>query len=48
MKSEMAEAEYLLAKLIQGIKKWAAEEDGVPEWMWEDFCAACRLLGEKV
>jgi hypothetical protein len=38
----------LLERLTVGIGKWAAEEDGVPDWLWHDFCAAACTVGTVV
>ena len=34
-----------LADLLAGVRRWAADEDGVPEEMWPAYVAACEALG---
>lgn len=35
----------VMAELVHGIDRWAADEDGIPEEMGEAYCAARILLG---
>lgn len=37
----------LLKALVNGIRRWAAEEDGVPDWLWEEYLTACELVRER-
>lgn len=34
---DLAAAQATMGKLLNGIKRWAAEEDGVPEELWETY-----------
>lgn len=34
----------LLQRLCDGIDKWAAEEDGVPDWLWDAYVQARRAV----
>jgi hypothetical protein len=43
--SEIAERNRTLGILAQGIRRWAAEEDGVPDWLWAAYEEAHALLG---
>jgi hypothetical protein len=36
----------VLGALVTGIEKWAREEDGVPDWLWEAYRAAKALVAE--
>lgn len=33
-------AAALLARLVEGIKWWGSQEDGVPDELWEPYCQA--------
>ena len=35
----------VLSSLVDGIKEWAGDEDGVPDYMWETFKKACLYSG---
>jgi hypothetical protein len=35
----------ILIDLVDGIKEWAGDEDGVPDYMWETFKKACLYSG---
>jgi hypothetical protein len=30
--------------LLVGIRKWAAEEDGIPDWLWDTVKRADRII----
>lgn len=34
------EGVLLLKKLVEGIRFWASQEDGVPDELWEAYCRA--------
>ncbi len=33
-------AVQLLRELVAGIKEWGAQEDGIPEWLWDAYARA--------
>ena len=35
----------LVGRLLDGIRRWAAEEDGIPDWLYLDYERAKALLG---
>ena len=37
---------HILA-LIKGIEEWAGEEDGIPDFLWEEYKSALRLVDNK-
>lgn len=39
-----AEVLRLLRRLCDGIRRWAADEDGVPDYLADDYEAAVSLL----
>lgn len=41
----MHNTEAALAALLVGVRRWAADEDGVPYEMWPAYVAACDALG---
>ena len=45
-KSETEGAKELIFNLVRGIEYWAAETDGVPEKLWEDYKKAKTVIGE--
>lgn len=38
----------LLGELVKGIEAWAAEEDGVPDWLWDAYSRAVYIVRGKV
>lgn len=38
----------LIGELAKGISGWAAEEDGVPDWLWEPYRRAMFIAFGKV
>ena len=35
----------LLVNLTDGIERWAADADGVPEWLYDAYCTASTATG---
>jgi hypothetical protein len=40
-----ADAVALIAPLLEGIERWAADEDGIPEHIWEAYGRARAAIG---
>jgi hypothetical protein len=38
---------HIITRLREGIKKWAAEEDGVPDWLWDVVKSADRVIASE-
>lgn len=47
-RDRLEKAEDMIRSLVRGIESWAAQEDGIPDSMWDDFCKAKAVLGEPV
>lgn len=37
----------LLRRIADGISRWAGEEDGVPDWLWDDYRELRSVTGEN-
>lgn len=37
----------LLSDLVRGIEEWAANEDGVPDFIYEQYRCAKMIIGER-
>jgi hypothetical protein len=44
----MTAAKDLLRTLTKGMEFWAAQEDGIPEEIWEAYARAKMVIGERV
>lgn len=38
------ESQALLMRLHSSIQEWASNEDGVPDFMWDDFLSLSNLI----
>lgn len=41
-----ADLRALITPLVRGREAWGAEEDGIPEFVWDAYCAAKLAIGE--
>jgi hypothetical protein len=45
--AEAARLSAALTRLIDGVRRWAADLDGVPDYLFADYEAARAALGSK-
>lgn len=41
-------ATYLIRDLVEGIEEWGAQEDGVPDWLWDAYARAVFVVRGKM
>jgi hypothetical protein len=42
--ARVAELERVVSVLCAGIKRWAADEDGVPDYLWHTYLESASLI----
>lgn len=42
------EARGYVQALVDGIEQWGAEEDGIPDFLWDAYCRAVYALGRPL